>query len=1181
MRGLLPKSDGIIEALHRIPLLHKFIRANWPIPKGNRMESPEAFFISDEPQSNLRQTDAFGHIHYSNTLLSLLENIDSKRPFIIGLFGKWGVGKTTIINELRYSIDKLSSEKPRKLQHSYHFVGLDVWEFSAGNFRREFLLSLASHFNCREKIEKKLNTTSTIKTKEPPEINVDKFKDIGLQLIIILAFWALSFLAIIGLNDLLNTPPELPTVTALILAITIRVITIGQENIRDIFAFQNRTIQIDPIIHPDQFRQEFRYIMRDEARITHKNDRLVIILDNLDRVREEMAIQVLGAVKTFLKEERCVYILPCDDKGLKEHIISMRSGNSSGTRMSERQANEYLRKFFHTTLTIRDILIDDLDTFVSDKVSELKILDFPNINSSILESLDLENVKVKNQQEISAVLQIALSKNPRRIIQIVNKLSTNYLLISERANDSESLIPILLNNLGFLTKLTVIEEEWPEFYALITVYPDLMRSLRSYFRTEDKQSIPGLLSSQVSDSQSQIAQEWNSGLQDFLRRTAFIHSDNVSEFIHFKQRPSVSRIANYFAFVDSSRSRDFDSVEQIIDDEMTDIGVALDELIKDLKNQHDLNNQILSANIMSCICLLHTRLRDEDETLLSKAADVVSEYLSKDQYKDHLIDIGLENLIRTIEYSTLPEYVEIIISNIISKIDLSELEDQSQFILRQIAENHTMLTRQNRKDIRSRLERYSDNPSLQPLLTEYAENILQTGDEKMIKWGIPRKFFDYRISRIQDYDSEAQNDLSLLLGFIPCWRSLEREALFSALIGNLDHRGPQFTPRNEFAINAFAKIEPNYLPESLHDQFVSSMSDLYATIQDLGRKQLVTNTFVRYIPDISETIQGPYIARLIDTINASQPKEIATLIDAIRPSFVHLSRKDDVYEALKRQATTHFTNRELRISYFRLSESTGQPEEISELTNHAWRHQLDHGISALGEAKEHLRYPKFRELLLRLLDTTDHLPPQQFNRALMAIVTHKERFTKAFLKTLIEELANDWFTKNVPEAYRAAKDFWKEIRDKSQDHYSYFHSQLLATLESISVNDIVNQPPLQIIVDTIISDFDLLSKSNKGKFVDLSVNITTYGKPPQIRSYGYSILHQIAGFDFDKFRITDELMDDLSQETDDNLKQKILETLLGYEPDMSNEQISNLHRIFKDKPDDHVLHAYHDAFFES
>jgi len=71
---------------------------------------------------------------------------------------------------------------------------------------------------------------------------------------------------------------------------------------------------------------------------------------------------------------KCVYVLPCDERGLRRHIRESRSRPDVTAPLTEAEATEYLRKFFQVTLTIREILEEDLEAFIDRTLAQLPFL---------------------------------------------------------------------------------------------------------------------------------------------------------------------------------------------------------------------------------------------------------------------------------------------------------------------------------------------------------------------------------------------------------------------------------------------------------------------------------------------------------------------------------------------------------------------------------------------------------------------------------------------------------------------------------------------------------------------------------------------------------------------------------------------------------------------------------------
>lgn len=91
----------------------------------------EIKFFSDQPLTADNEQDIrFGHIGIANNIQEIVANCPL--PFTIGLFGKWGSGKTTILNVLT---KKLRNDKVA-------VVNFDVWKHEGDALRRTFLIEL-------------------------------------------------------------------------------------------------------------------------------------------------------------------------------------------------------------------------------------------------------------------------------------------------------------------------------------------------------------------------------------------------------------------------------------------------------------------------------------------------------------------------------------------------------------------------------------------------------------------------------------------------------------------------------------------------------------------------------------------------------------------------------------------------------------------------------------------------------------------------------------------------------------------------------------------------------------------------------------------------------------------------------------------------------------------------------
>jgi len=91
-----------------------------------------------------KSEDQFGHHTYVNWLISRLET--GEDPVNIGLFGKWGVGKTGILQMFENEINENYSDK---LQYIY----IDCWKLTPQSLREQLLITIDKKFGGKNESE--------------------------------------------------------------------------------------------------------------------------------------------------------------------------------------------------------------------------------------------------------------------------------------------------------------------------------------------------------------------------------------------------------------------------------------------------------------------------------------------------------------------------------------------------------------------------------------------------------------------------------------------------------------------------------------------------------------------------------------------------------------------------------------------------------------------------------------------------------------------------------------------------------------------------------------------------------------------------------------------------------------------------------------------------------------------
>ena len=97
-------------------------------------------YNSDKPIENSEQ-DLLGRITFSKQLGEAINSYAGKDGLVLGLFGKWGTGKTSILNMVVNEINQLSKDEDNRPI----IVNFSPWNYTD----KDNLISL---LNCRMKL---------------------------------------------------------------------------------------------------------------------------------------------------------------------------------------------------------------------------------------------------------------------------------------------------------------------------------------------------------------------------------------------------------------------------------------------------------------------------------------------------------------------------------------------------------------------------------------------------------------------------------------------------------------------------------------------------------------------------------------------------------------------------------------------------------------------------------------------------------------------------------------------------------------------------------------------------------------------------------------------------------------------------------------------------------------------
>lgn len=339
--------------------------------------------ISDRPTND----DRLGTHLYIAKMLVRLVSAESDNPLVIGLFGGWGTGKSSIAQIYDEIITQESNVKN---------IYIDSWAYANARerFAAGFLTSMAQTLiknqASREKIIKDIDLR-TEKWETSYKLGPKTYILVGLVFFVLLVIMALAVL-LVGIND------EIRLNLILFLASTLVVNGILNWILpRIMVSYESKTVD-ESFNKIDHFRRCFEYIIKKSSYKT-----ISVVVDNLDRSEPGDALEIIRMLKTFVDESildrrRFVIIIPCDEHELAEHILKV---------VNVKDPYEFLRKFFNVSLQIPELVHENIINFTK--------AEFEKVSGSLEPRLSDEDANLA-----MFILSRSARRNPREVKTLIN-----------------------------------------------------------------------------------------------------------------------------------------------------------------------------------------------------------------------------------------------------------------------------------------------------------------------------------------------------------------------------------------------------------------------------------------------------------------------------------------------------------------------------------------------------------------------------------------------------------------------------------------------------------------------------------------------------------------------------------------------------------------------------------------
>jgi hypothetical protein len=502
-------------------------------------------YRADVPPTALTdETDAFGHRDYAAAIASAVSQAEP--PFTLGLFGPWGVGKTTILEETG-----------RRLPRSCAFVTFDAWRYERDALRRQFLSEVSRQLIEAGQLDDDYDRQAALEELTTP---VSSVRPAGLTvrwenalraavtagLVGLLVFFGLKFGLTVEESAIGSVIAAVATLSALLISSVGQVIDIKYE-----------TVTRPRLEDPERFTEKF------EDLLGHlKVQRLVVAIDNLDRCTPERVEEVFDTLNTYLEpagaaeraqglsrllrrkrdegeKKEAVFIIAADDDALHRHLETRERQASVGHPTDVgRYTAEYLRKIFKASIPIKPLLDADMRVYVDRELARF---------------FAAHSLEPAERTRLVELVAAALKRNPRRVRQFVNNLELRLELLKARETGSKAIAAALSDEVLTVAKLTLLEEEWPASYKRVARDPRILDEWHAKQTTGDLETVP-----EVDRSDPAFAA--------FLNASRAIRSPYLTAFISLKQSEAELRLPRYADFRDALVFGDADSLTDVLAD---------------------------------------------------------------------------------------------------------------------------------------------------------------------------------------------------------------------------------------------------------------------------------------------------------------------------------------------------------------------------------------------------------------------------------------------------------------------------------------------------------------------------------------------------------------------------------------------------------------------------------------
>lgn len=556
------------------------------------MKQMKKYFLKDSSLSNI-DDDKFRYQDFANNLRKIIEY--NEAPFNVAIVGKWGLGKSSLVNMALAPLCKRENE--------FLICGINAWKYEKDEIGKAFLKELW------EKISKKKVLSFKFFHKDYSDIVKKMFDDEGKQsdsnvgLFIFLKFVGFTFvLSIVAfaiyckisnqfygirfdknsfwVSTILRYCKNIGSI--LIVPLVVGIGTFIMDRIT-VASYKNYEIRF-----PLETQADYEIYLKNllqEYYDKNPNKKIVVVIDDLDRLSADKIVEALDALKLFMEYDRFIFIVPFDDEILKNALRQKRM-NDISTYDNDYDGEMVLDKIFQYKIFLPQLIKYDMRNYAFE-VCKNDCIDFIR---------EYCNDDYKLFEEI--VGKILIHNNvstPRQVKKIINTFIENVMICRDREQAKKVGVGFVTEKKGLETiaKISVLQSDFNEFYDLLFNDANAISEILEVHRNNGEQTPDELLKNYF-DNENFLRREYEP-LVNYLIFTENLGHSNITPYLYMSQSEAGVLVGDSKQqdFVSAIESCNFVTVKQFVSE--TPILCSL--LIEQLKYDESplIGNIILSA----------------------------------------------------------------------------------------------------------------------------------------------------------------------------------------------------------------------------------------------------------------------------------------------------------------------------------------------------------------------------------------------------------------------------------------------------------------------------------------------------------------------------------------------------------------------------------------------------------